>query len=190
MKVILIDDDKIVTNSLAIILKKNDIDVCCVSSEPERIIELYETHQPDIVVTDIRMESMNGIDAAKMLLEKYPEAKVVFLSTFEDPKYYNEARVMGAYSYVLKQEYETLNIILNTVLMGLKVFKDAPQEEMDALTEQEQVILTLIAEGLNNKEIAEKIHLGEGTIRNYISSMLDKLQLRDRTQLAIYYYKK
>ena len=140
----------------------------------------------------------------KIILEKYPEAKILFLTTFSDDEYIVKALHIGAKGYLLKQNFESIIPALLAVDNGQTVFGDeitgklptllnqsTPSIDLDKfdITEKEMEIIRQVAEGLNNKEIAEALFLSEGTVRNYLSTILEKLNLRDRTQLAIFYYR-
>jgi DNA-binding NarL/FixJ family response regulator len=204
MRILIIDDDKLVCNSLKIILEQNeDIKVAGIGHSGEEAIRLYHELKPDILLMDIRMEAMTGLEAAKIILEKDKDAKILFLTTFSDYEYIITALKIGSKGYIIKQNFDSIIPALNAVYMGQSVFGDdivskipsliKSHEKIDyaayGITEREGEIIGLVAEGLNNKEIAERLYLSEGTIRNTISTILDKLNLRDRTQLAIFYYK-
>lgn len=145
------------------------------------------------------MEILSGIEAAKEILKIDPNARILLITTFQDDEYIGTALSLGCKGYILKQNIKGIIPAINAVYSGNLVFdskivsnikKYSKKYDMDIdLSDREFDILLLIAEGLNNREIAEKLFLSEGTIRNYISNMLGKLSLRDRTQLAIYYYK-
>lgn len=204
MRVIIIDDDRLVCMSLKTILEADsEIIVAATGHSGQDALALYPAHKPDILLMDIRMEGMTGIEAAETLLRTVPEAKILFLTTFSDDDYIIKALRIGAKGYILKQHFEGIVPAIKTVHMGQRVFGDEiitklPSLLSDAglkdfsrydLTEKENQIIAQVAEGLSNKEIAEILFLGEGTIRNYVSTILEKLGLRDRTQLAIFYYK-
>lgn len=152
---------------------------------------------------DIRMDTMTGLEAADIILKKYPDAKILFLTTFSDDEYIVRALHLGAKGYILKQDFESLLPALKSVANGQSVFGSEvvgklpgflnQTEKFDGstfgITTKEMELIELVADGLSNKEIAEKLFLSEGTVRNYLSSILEKLELRDRTQLAVFYYK-
>ena len=204
MKIIIVDDDKLVGASLKMILEADEnIKVEAVADNGEDAIALYEEIKPDVIMLDIRMEPMNGIETAKRILSKNPDGRILFLTTFLDDEYIIEALKIGAKGYILKQDYEHINAALKAVVGGQNVFGDEiilklPElmnssvsfsyEEYD-INDKEYSIIELVADGLSNKEIANKLYLSEGTVRNYLSIILEKLSLRDRTQLAIFYYK-
>ncbi len=204
LKVLLIDDDKLVCQALKTILESNEgIEVVGVAYDGIDALELFEKFSPDILLMDIRMTKMTGLEAAEIILKKYSNAKILFLTTFAENEYIIKALQIGSKGYLLKQDFESIVPALNAVMAGQSVFGNEitfiiPKIMSDNtpnslknynLNEKEIEIITLVAEGLTNKEIAGRLYLGEGTIRNYISVILDKLGLRDRTQLAIFYYK-
>ncbi|NLP37526.1 MAG: response regulator transcription factor [Firmicutes bacterium] len=203
MRVLVIDDDRLVVTSLKTILEADaEIQVVGTGTSGRQAIELYHKTKPDVLLMDIRMEGMTGIKAAEKILAADPEAKILFLTTFSDDDYIVSALRLGAKGYLLKQNYESIIPSLKAVQMGLRVFGDQIITKMPLalgtdktstveydLNEKELAIITQVANGLSNKEIAQALYLSEGTVRNYISVILEKLQLRDRTQLAIFYYK-
>lgn len=203
MKVVIIDDDRLVCMSLKIILEADDsIEVAAVGNDGSEALPLYQKHHPDVLLMDIRMQNMNGPDAMSRLLKEFPDAKVLFLTTFSDDEYIIKALELGAKGYILKQNFEHIIPALKTVHSGQNVYgneiiqripdlmKTAPEFDYTTLgiTEKEHEIITYVAEGMSNKEIADSLYLSEGTVRNYLSTILEKLNLRDRTQLAIFYY--
>jgi len=204
MRIVIVDDDSIVLMSLKTIIEAGGIQVLATGKSGAEAVELYEKHQPDILLSDIRMEGMDGITAAGMVLEKYPEARVLFLTTFSDDEYVVNALKCGAKGYILKQDFEGIVPALQAVYSGQSVFggeivnklpsiqtTDTRTEKFAerGITEKEFEIIELVAKGLSNKEIAEQLFLSEGTVRNYLSNILDKLELRDRTQLVVKYYR-
>ncbi len=203
MKIIVIDDDKLVSLSLKTILENtNKITVSAMGESGEEALGLYEFHKPDVVLMDIRMEKISGLEAGEIILKKYPDAKILYLTTFSDDEYIVKALNMGAKGYILKQDFESIPAALETVLNGQSVFGNKIIERLPDLmkargrfdhaghgiSDKEKEIIELVAAGFSNKEISGKLYLSEGTVRNYISSLLEKLYLRDRTQLAIFYY--
>ena len=198
MNIIIIDDDPLVVESLKTIINANDIDILAVGFNGLEAVKLYDKYRPDLMLMDIRMEEMNGIEATKEILKIDTNAKILLITTFQDDEYINAALSLGCKGYILKQNIKGIIPAINAVYSGNMVFdskivtniKKYTKKNVDIdLSDREYEILLLVAEGLNNKEIAEKLYLSEGTVRNYISNILDKLELRDRTQLAIYYYK-
>ena len=186
MNIIIIDDDKLVSLSLKTILEASgEVNVCAIGNCGEEALSLYPKFKPDILLMDIRMDGMSGLTAGKQILETYPDAKILFLTTFSDDEYIVRALRMGAKGYLLKQNFEITDKIPDLIN------KTTAQRDFAkyGITEKEYAIIEQVANGLNNKEIAETLYLSEGTVRNYLSSILEKLELRDRTQLAIFYYR-
>lgn len=201
MKVLIIDDDKLITHALKTIIEmEEDMEVVDLGFSAEDAINLYDVHRPDILLLDIRMKEKSGIDAFKDIIKKHPEANIVFLTTFMDDEYIKDSIIHGAKGYLLKSEFENIVPAIRSVYAGQSVFESkvaskipdilntSPKYDPD-LSEKELELLKYISEGLNNKEIANAMYLSEGTVRNYISVILEKLNLRDRTQLAVYYLK-
>lgn len=204
MRVLVVDDDKLVCVSLKTILEaEGDITVVGTGNNGKEAIELYHSLKPDILLIDIRMETMTGLEAGEVILKKDKNAKILFLTTFSDDEYIIKALNIGAKGYIIKQNFECIVPSLKAVYIGQSVFGEDIVSKIPSLisnknktdfssfgiTEKELDIITYVAEGLSNKEIASKLYLSEGTVRNSLSSILEKLQLRDRTQLAIFYYK-
>ncbi len=205
MKVLIIDDDKLVTSSLRMILETDsEIEVAGTGGSGREAVDLYFKTKPDVLLMDIRMDGMTGIEAAEQILKQDKNAKVLFLTTFSDDEYIIRAFQIGAKGYILKQNHESIIPSIKAVYMGQRVFGDEIITKMPkvlgssrlkfskedfGLTEKEMEIIAQVANGLSNKEISETLFLSEGTVRNYISMILEKLNLRDRTQLAIFYYK-
>ncbi|TYQ13288.1 UNVERIFIED_CONTAM: LuxR family two component transcriptional regulator [Acetivibrio alkalicellulosi] len=204
MKVIIVDDDKLVLTSLKTILSTDkDIQIIGSGQSGLEAVNLYEQLKPDLLLMDIRMGEMTGIEAAQIILKKDANAKILFLTTFKDDEYIVKAFQIGAKGYILKQNFESIIPAVKTVYAGQRVYGDEiidkipsllktnkkPATKSFDLNEKELEIIKYLANGLSNKEISDKLFLCEGTIRNYISIILEKLNLRDRTQLAIFYYK-
>lgn len=205
MKVLIIDDDKLVCSSLKIILSSDpEVTVCGSGNSGEDAIKLFEETSPDILLMDIRMEPMSGLVAGENILNRHPEAKILYLTTFLDDDYIIKALNIGAKGYMLKQDFESIlpalyavhkgqNVYGNEIITKLPSLLQQSGNRLDyesyGITDKEYEIICKIADGLSNKEIAELLFLSEGTVRNYISLILEKLSLRDRTQIAIFYYK-
>ena len=203
MNIVVIDDDKLVSLSLKTILESTGhINVTAIGSCGEDALCLYPEHKPDVLLMDIRMEGMTGLEAGEKLLREHPDAKILYLTTFSDDEYIVKALTIGAKGYILKQDFEGIAPALTAVMRGQTVFGEkiigklpelmkAPEPfDYDAhgITDKEREILELVAAGRSNREIASELFLSEGTVRNYLSTLLEKLNLRDRTQLAVYYY--
>lgn len=203
MNIVVIDDDRLVAMSLKTILENDGtITVAATGHSGAEAIALYEQFLPDVILMDIRMEGMTGIEAGKVILATHPDARILYLTTFSDDEYIINALNMGAKGYILKQDFEGIAPALAAVMRGQTVFgekiigklpelmktPEAYDYDAHGITDKEREILTLVAAGRSNREIASELFLSEGTVRNYLSSLLDKLNLRDRTQLAVYYY--
>jgi DNA-binding NarL/FixJ family response regulator len=204
MRILLADDDRLVALSLKTIIEAAEgMEAAGIASSGRQAVELYETLRPDVLLMDIRMDGMTGLEAGELILKAHSRAKILFLTTFADDEYIVRALKMGAKGYMLKQNFESIVPALAAVHAGQSVFgedivakipsliAEGGRAELASLglTEKEEAIIELIAEGLSNKEIAGKLFLGEGTVRNGISVILEKLNLKGRTQIAIFYYK-
>ena len=203
MNIAVIDDDKLVAISLKTILESTgNITVAAMGSSGDEAISIYREIRPDVILMDIRMEGKTGIEAGAEILAEDASARILYLTTFSDDEYIVKALNMGAKGYILKQDFDGIAPALEAVMNGQNVFGERiitklpelmkPKSDYDfaahGISDKEREIMELVAEGLSNKEIAAKLFLGDGTVRNYISTLLEKLCLRDRTQLAVYYY--
>ena len=204
MNVLIVDDDIFVSGALKTILESSgDITVPATGSDGKEAVELFRRYHPDVLLMDIRMKEVSGLDAAAEILKEFPDARILLLTTFSDDEYIIRALKLGAKGYLLKQDYGSILPALRAVYSGQTVFgheivskipeliQSGPSFNYQAydISEREQEIIRLIADGLSNKEIAARLFLSEGTVRNYLSSVLDKLHLRDRTQVAVFYYR-
>lgn len=203
MKLVIIDDDCLVSSALKTILEADpDIFVSATGTDGTDALRLYREHLPDILLMDIRMKKMSGLEATAEIRKDFPDAKILLLTTFSDDEYIVKALRLGAKGYLLKQDYTNLLPALKAVYSGQTVFGCEVVSKIPGLfrnhegfdyasadiSERELEIIRLIASGMSNKEIAAKLFLSEGTVRNYLSNILDKLNLRDRTQVAVFYY--
>lgn len=204
MNIIIVDDDILVTEALKTILESSGkVTVIATGSDGADAIRLYKEFKPDILLTDIQMKEMSGLDATKEILSFDNNAKILLLTTFLDDEYIVTALKYGTKGYILKQDYTAIVPALEAVYSGQSVFGTEIISKLPALLNKKQEfdysnydindrefeVIKEIAEGHSNKEIAADLYLSEGTVRNYLSNILDKLGLRDRTQLAIFYYK-
>ena len=204
MNIVIIDDDKLVTSALKAILESSGkVTVPATGYDGTDAIELYEKYQPDILLTDIQMKEKSGLEATEEILKKYPDAKILLLTTFLDDEYIVTALKLGAKGYLLKSDYENILPSLEAVNSGQSVFGTEIISKIPTLlnaspkfdyseydiNERELEIIELVSNGYSNKYISKQLFLSEGTVRNYLSSILDKLGLENRTQLAIFYYK-
>lgn len=202
MRILIVDDDVFISGALKTILETNeDITVAGVGADGRDAVRLYKEEKPDVLLMDIRMKEMSGLEASREILAFDSEAKILLLTTFSDDEYIVKALKYGVKGYLLKQNYESILPALRAVCLGQSVFgteitarlpellkvKRIFDYQKYGLNEKEYEVVTLVAEGLSNKEIAAEVFLSEGTVRNYISDILEKLGLRDRTQLAVFY---
>ena len=206
MRIIVVDDDRLVCDSLRIILGAQDgIEVCGVGSDGEQAVALWREQRPDVALLDIQMPGRDGLWAAEQILSEDASARVVFLTTFSDDDYIVRALKAGARGYLIKTDVRAIAPALAEVMAGRRVLEGKAIEDVDFsavsdegetdarpaafahLTGREFEVAQLIAQGLDNKEIAAAAYMGEGTVRNHISSILAKLGLRNRTQIAIAY---
>ncbi len=203
IRILIVDDDYLITTALKTILEaEKDISVCASGKDGTEAVRLYEEFLPDLLLMDIRMEQMDGLKASEEILQSHPDARILLLTTFSDDEYIIKALHLGARGYILKQDYTGIAPAIRAVLKGQTVFGAEittrlpklfePQKSFDyekyQITDREFSVIELVADGRSNREISEILYLGEGTVRNYLSSILEKLALRDRTQLAIFYY--
>lgn len=205
MRVVIVDDDQLVALSLKTILEANEeISVVATGNDGTEAVVLYEKERPDILLMDIQMKPMSGLAAAEQILKTDRDAKILFLTTFSDDEYIVKALDLGAKGYILKQDFEGILPALQAVQRGQSVFGGEIVSRIPVLMqsksefdyafydigEKEREIIALVGKGKSNREIADELFLSEGTVRNYISTILEKLSLRDRTQLAVFYLTK
>lgn len=203
MRIIIIDDDHLVLNSLKMILEAQaDVEVAAIGDDGEQAISLYQQYHPDVLLMDIRMQRVNGLEASRAILKADSQARILLLTTFNDDEYIIQALRLGVKGYILKQNYEVIYPALKAVCQNQRIFNDEimmklpdlmkPSENQDyekwQLSDKEQELIIQVASGASNREIANNLCLSEGTVRNYLSVIMEKVQVRDRTQLAIFYY--
>lgn len=212
MKVIIADDQELLRESLKIVLSMDpEIDITATCSNGREVLEILHHQTADIILMDIRMPEMDGVSCTRMVKQHHPDTKVIILTTFDDDDFVFSALKYGASGYLLKGATpEELAKAIKTVHSGgalinpdiaMKVCSmisqmDLPQQsqgyiKVDAdgigeISRAEWRVVSLVSQGMSNKEISQTLFLSEGTIRNYLSSILSKLHLRDRTQLAIW----
>lgn len=202
MKLIVVDDDALIRESLSMMLGTfKDIEVVASLENGQRALDYLMVHPVDFILLDIRMPVMDGVTLTKVLKDKQINIPTLVLTTFTDHEYIFDAIKSGANGYILKSRgIKEIHKAIQAVNAGQLVFDTSVKEAlMDKpltrskalidLNQKEMSILKCVGTGLNNKEISKELFLSEGTIRNYISQLLEKLSLRDRTQLAIYYVK-
>jgi DNA-binding NarL/FixJ family response regulator len=212
IRVLITDDDPFIRESLKLIIDLDpDIQVVGTYTHGDEVFHAIEQgEQADVVLMDIRMPVCDGVQGTMKIKQAYPDIRVLILTTFDDDEFIVSALQNGASGYLLK------NIPPDRIIQGIKTVHQGnvlihpdiakklagfirpsapvvphPSKELSkyGLTQAEQSIVHKIAEGLSNKEIAQELFLSEGTVKNYISEILSKLSLRDRTQIAIFYWK-
>ncbi len=199
IKVLIADDIRILRQGLeAILSQDSDIEVVATASDGEEAYIMCQLYKPDVVLMDMRMPEFDGEYGTRKIKQDFPDIKVLILTTFDDNETISKALSSGADGYILKEmEDEKIIQSVKCVCVVINIFggnvynhiqkKFLQPEPADfELTERERQILVCLAAGLDNREIAKKLFLAEGTVRNHISKMLEKLQLKDRTQLAVF----
>lgn len=204
MNIAIVDDDRLVCASVKTILESDpQISVVWTGCSGEEACARYRENRPDVLLMDIRMAGMTGLEAAGHILADFPDARILFLTTFEDDDYIVKALHIGARGYIIKQDFESIAPAVKAVFAGQSVFGSSVAGKLPSIIRREQTfdyksygllerefrVIELVAKGYSNREIADALCLSEGTVRNYISAVLDKLELRDRTNLAVFYYR-
>lgn len=203
MKVVICDDQAIVRDGLELLLKlEKDIQVVGLAGDGVEALELVEKHSPDLVLMDLKMPGMNGVEATRRISLEHPEVRVLVLTTFDDDEWVFDALRAGAAGYLLKDTPRERVIealrgtqagksFLDPGVAGKLIGQVSDRQEQPAsmllekLSEREADVLSLIARGLSNSEIAGRLHLSEGTVRNHVSAIFAKLDVTDRTNAAI-----
>ncbi|NMG18933.1 response regulator transcription factor [Brasilonema bromeliae] len=204
IRILLVDDQLLIRQGLKSLLESNcDMQVVGEAENGQRALEQISTLQPDIVLMDIRMPVMDGVAATGAIAQQYPDTKVLVLTTFDDDGYVSQAMRVGAKGYLLKDtEPDELALAIRAVYKGhtqlgpglfekalMPVPESAPSiaqpPELAQLTRRELDVLRLMASGANNREIAQSLFLSENTVKNYVTNILSRLNLRDRTQAAL-----
>ncbi|MBO0992647.1 response regulator [Bacillus sp. SD088] len=200
MKIIIADDDAMVYESLQLLLsREKDIQVIGTANDGAQAIKLCEASLPDVILMDIQMPGMDGIQATREIKKRWPQILVMMLTTFEDEQNIRLAFLAGAEGYLLKAtQVQDMAQQLRALVSGssvlhadvLRQLTQPKKNGLEDLTAREKDILQLVAQGCSNKEIASQLFISEGTVRNTLSIILDKLEVRDRTQLALYYWRR
>ena len=204
IKLLIVDDEKLIREGLKIMLSTfEDIEIVGTAENGYKALEVCKSNDVDIVLMDIRMKECDGVMGTRLIKEQFTKVKVIILTTFKDKDYIEQALKYGAFGYMLKDSshdviYEGIksaykgNVVVHpdvaTAMIGnsKNIKKDIDKYQ---LTEKEIKIIGSIAKGLTNKEISEEVFLSEGTVKNNITNILSKLELRDRTQIAIFAFK-
>lgn len=205
VRILLVDDQKLIREGLRTLLEiQSAFLVVAEAADGHEAIELYKKHRPDVVLMDINMPNMDGVEATRHLCGAHVDARILILTTFDDDEYVFEGIRAGALGYLLKDvsSQELANAVQVVAaggsMMGAAVARrvldqviaggPAPSKKealIEPLSDREREILALMAEGLNNSEISARLHLAGGTVKNYVSSILQKLAVRDRVQAVI-----
>jgi DNA-binding NarL/FixJ family response regulator len=205
---IIVDDQKIVRDGLKMILSLDDqINILGEAGNGKELMEIVPEMMPDVILMDIRMPIMDGVETTKAIKEKYPDIKIIILTTFNEDEFIFKGLKNGANGYILKDSDSDIlinaiktaykgNILLNPEVTkkivnvlnnNLNQNKDLENDEkLKLLTTRELDVAKLVADGKSNKSICEELFLTEGTVKNYVTKILDKLELDNRTELAIY----
>ena len=209
IKVLIADDQELIRESLKIVLNTHeDLQVIDTVEDGFGVLDSLKRNIPDVILMDIRMPRMDGVYCTKMVKEAYPDVKIIILTTFDDDDFVFSALKFGASGYLLKGvSMDGLYQAILTVVSGgaminpdiaTKVFRlfskmantnyaiNVNDDNVRELNKPEWKVIQQVGFGVSNKEIPQKLFLSEGTVRNYLSSILSKLELRDRTQLAIW----
>jgi len=200
VKILIVDDDVLVSHSLKVLLsREKGIQVVGTAVDGTRAIAACERDLPDVVLMDIRMPGMDGIEATRRIKEQWPQVRVMILTTFQDDQSIHSALQAGADGYLLKSTPSAgmaerlralaagMGVVDPAVLRSLSEPSAVP---LPGLTPRENDVAELVAQGMSNREIAAQLLVSEGTARNVLSCILEKLGLRDRTQLAIRFWKR
>ena len=204
IKVAIVDDDDLIRESLKIIVGSNeDIDVKGTFKNGQELLKYLEGSYLDVVLMDIRMPILNGVETLAEMRRRDCKTKVIVLTTFDEDEYIEKSLNQGAIGYLLKNTtpdkiidtikmaYNGISVIQEDILKRYKeIGQSTPKGKIDKslFTDREYEVIVGISQGLSNKEISKKLFISEGTVKNYITSILNKTDLKHRTQIAVYYY--
>lgn len=205
-QIMIVDDHSVVRLGIASILEKNsDYVICCEAATQSEMFLKLQQHQPDLILLDYMLPDGDGASACRMLKKMYPDLKVLIVSALADSVTIREAVKSGADGYLVKNiDRKVILDTVETVLSGKPVFEDAAllglldavksereiSNQHDALTEMEEKILSLVSQGLTNKQISSNLYIAEKTVRNYLSRIMRKIDVGNRTEAALYWNKK
>ena len=206
VRILLVDDQRLIREGLRTLLEMEPgLHVAGEANQGQEALELYARLQPDVVLMDVRMPIMDGVEATRQLMSRWPTCRVIILTTFDDDEYVFDGLRAGALGYLLKDvSIQELAEAIRTVMGGGVLIEPSVARKVVAefarmtssspkaasnldepLSEREIDILRLLSQGLTNREIAQQLYLAEGTVKNYVTNILAKIGARDRTQAAL-----
>lgn len=200
LKILLVDDEPLLLESLEIILTLNDMEIIGTANDGHEALAVLSEKKCDLALVDLNMKGMGGIELISHMKKKYPEIKILVLTTFYDDKSITQAISNGADGYLLKDSGKDAilgaieqiiggrNVIDSKVMQRLSALMSGAARNtslLDDMTAREKEICTLLSQGLTNKQISEKLYISEGTVKNYISSIYDKTGIHDRAKLIV-----
>jgi DNA-binding NarL/FixJ family response regulator len=209
IKVLLVDDQILFVESLRTVLESENFDVIGMVTDGQLALESIDINIPDVILMDVRMPNMNGVECTRIIKTKYPEVRILMLTTFDDDEYVIEALNYGAAGYLLKDVHSSELVsaihavyeggVLIAPRVATNIFRKLSQQSgekqkvekplnqpdwFNSLNNREKEILILMAKGMDNKEIAKQLYVGEQTIKNYVSIIYSKLGVRDRALVS------
>lgn len=206
IKVVIVDDQRLMRDGLKTILELQDnIEVIGTASDGREVIDICRTCTPDVILMDIRMPGMNGVDATKIIKSSYPDVKILVLTTFDDEEYIIDALNYGASGYMLKDidgdalikgiedAYDNKYILPSSIASKLvnKLISNSTSDKKEVnlkvlFTDRELEVAKMLSQGFTNKQIASSLFISEGTVKNNVSNIYSKIQIFDRTSAALY----
>ncbi len=206
IRLLLVDDQRLLRDGLRTLFElEPDLEVVGEAGQGREALAAYAELNPDVVLMDVRMPEMDGVEATRRLVDRWPQARVIILTTFDDDEYVIEGLRAGALGYLLKDvSGQELAEAIREVMRGGALIEPSVARKVltefariapptgqarvslsEPLSSREQEVVKLLSEGLTNREIANQLHLAEGTVKNYVTSILGKIDARDRTQAAL-----
>jgi len=208
IRLLLVDDQTLISQGLKTMLElESDLQVVGIAENGKAAVQLAAELRPDLVLMDVRMPVMDGRAATRAICQQFPDVKVLVLSTFDDDQYISDSIRAGAKGYLLKdmpveelvqsirlahRGYTQMSpglmekLLISTTDSNTSPKGDSPSRDLTLLTPREQEVLRLIGDGSTNREIAEKLYIAEGTVKTHVTHLFDRLNLRNRSQLAIF----
>lgn len=209
IRLLIVDDQELIRDGLVTLLNRHaDIQVIGTASHGQEAVDMARQHHPDVILMDVRMPIMNGIEATHLIHKEQPTCRIIMLTTFDDEEFIIGALQVGASGYILKNipsndlaeairmAYRGITQLDPTATSKLlkQMIQSPPptplhiQQQIQQLSDRELEVMRLIAQGASNREIAEQLVITEGTVKTHVSNILSQLNLRDRTQIAIFIY--